>query len=85
MSTDTKFNDLIRSQEKRVRSIQSWADNAAATRHKWHQRNSYFRKLDSDYLRFIVGPGQRILALGCGSGSDLFSVNYLERFLRTVK
>ncbi len=75
MSIDTKANDLIRSQQKRVRSIQSWADNAAATRHKWHQRNSYFRKLDSDYLKFIVGPGQRTLALGCGSGSDLFSVN----------
>ena len=75
MSIDTESNDLIRSQQKRVRRIQSWADNAAATRHKWHQRNSYFRKLDSDYLKFLVGSGQRILALGCGSGSNLFSLN----------
>ena len=68
-------NDLLRSDQKRIRKIQNWADNAADSRDRWHKRNSYFRKLDSDYLKFLVGPGQRILALGCGVGSTLYSLS----------
>ena len=75
MLIDANSNDLLISHQKHVREIQIWADDAVATRDKWHKRNSYFRKLDSDYLKFLVGPGQRILALGCGFGSKLFSLN----------
>ena len=68
-------NDLLRADQKRIRKIQNWADNAADSRERGHKRNSYFRKLDSDYLKFLVGPGQRILALGCGVGSTLYSLS----------
>ena len=38
---------------------------------KWRKRNSYFHKLDADYLGFLIPPGQRVLALGCGTGDKL--------------
>ena len=75
MLIDTNSNDLLISHQKHVREIRIWADNAVTTSDKWRKRNSYFRTLDSDYLEFLVGPGQRILALGCGFGSKLYSLN----------
>ena len=37
----------------------------------WQKRSSYFHKLDTDYLKFLVPSGQRVLALGCGTGDKL--------------
>ena len=75
MLIDKNSNDLLISHQKHVHEIRIWADNALTSSDKWSKRNAYFRKLDSDYLKFLVGPGQRILALGCGFGSKLYSLN----------
>jgi len=60
--------------QERISRIQAWADDAADSRGKWRKRNAYFHKLDQDYLRFLVSPGQRVLALGCGVGEKLACV-----------
>ena len=54
-----------------IEKIRVWADAAAPSREKWRRRNAYFHKLDRDYLRFLISPGQKVLALGCGSGAKL--------------
>jgi len=59
---------------ERISRIKTWADNSADSRESWRKRNAYFHKLDQDYLRFLVSPGQRVLALGCGVGEKLNSV-----------
>ena len=59
--------------ERRARSeeIRQWADATALDRHKWRQRNRYFRQLDEEYLQFLIPSGLRVLALGCGTGKKL--------------
>ena len=54
-----------------IEKIRIWADAGASSREKWRKRNAYFHKLDRDYLRFLISPGQKVLALGCGSGAKL--------------
>ena len=57
--------------QNRIEEIRTWADKVAPKRQRWRNRNSYFHKLDENYLKFLVSPNQRILALGCGSGAKL--------------
>ena len=51
--------------------VRTWADNSADIRKQWRDRNRYFRKLDDEYLQFLVPAGKRVLALGCGTASRL--------------
>ena len=68
--------------QERISRIQAWADDAADSRGKWRKRNAYFHKLDQDYLRFLVSPGQRVLALGCGVGEGFLAEHMLPRIQR---
>ena len=64
---------MFENKEKRERlsQIRDWANNSSSSRKRWQEKTAYFQKLDKDYLRFLVSPGQRVLALGCGLGSKL--------------
>ncbi|MCP3986140.1 MAG: glycosyltransferase [bacterium] len=55
----------------RKREIRDLADRYAPERRSWRNRNSYYYGLDTDYMRFLVSPGQRVLDLGCGMGDLL--------------
>ena len=54
--------------------IRQWADRSATDREKWRTRSQYFHQLDEEYLRFLLPKGLRVLALGCGTGRKLASV-----------
>jgi SAM-dependent methyltransferase len=71
---DEYKQSLSSDHHKRIVRIQTWADSAADSRDKWRKKNAYFHKLDQDYLRFLVSPGQRVLVLGCGVGEKLACV-----------
>ena len=49
-------------------AIKKQADEIAARRDAWIQRNSFFYEEDYRYMRFLVPPGLRVLELGCGTG-----------------
>src|SRR5436305_15146665 len=49
-------------------AIKKQADEIAARRDAWIQRNSFFYQEDYRYMRFLVPPGLRVLELGCGTG-----------------
>ncbi len=66
------FDDDIR--RDRVDSIRDWATQSSEQRRYWKDRAAYFHRLDIEYLKFLVAPGQRVLALGCGLGSKLAAV-----------
>ena len=50
------------------------SDRLAPDRHRWLRRNAFFHEEDERYLRFLVPPGLRVLALGCGTGDGLASL-----------
>ena len=62
---------LLAKHNSNLSKIRAWADSVAPDREMWRKRYAYFHKLDTDYLRFLISPGQRVLALGCGSGTQL--------------
>jgi SAM-dependent methyltransferase len=66
------FDDDIRCD--RADSIRDWANQSSDYRRYWKDRAAYFHRLDVEYLGFLVAPGQRVLALGCGLGSKLAAV-----------
>jgi ubiquinone/menaquinone biosynthesis C-methylase UbiE len=47
------------------------AEALAPRNDRLNARNRYFHDEDARYLRFLIGPGQRILELGCGTGNLL--------------
>jgi len=59
---------------KRWKQIRDWADRSSQIREDWNQKTAYFQKLDEDYLKFLIPPGSRVLALGCGLGSALAAI-----------
>jgi SAM-dependent methyltransferase len=52
----------------RKRRIRARADELAAERDRWIERNAYYYEEDHGYTRFLVPPGRRVLDLGCGTG-----------------
>ena len=66
------FDDDIR--RERSEGIRNWANRSSDRRRYWKGRAAYFHHLDLEYLKFLVPPGQRVLALGCGLGSKLAAV-----------
>jgi SAM-dependent methyltransferase len=52
-------------------ALREHADTIAPDRLRWIERTAFFHEEDYRYLRFLVGPGQRVLALGCGVGHML--------------
>ena len=66
------FDDDIR--RERSEGIRNWANRSSDRRRYWKGRAAYFLHLDLEYLKFLVPPGQRVLALGCGLGSKLAAV-----------
>ena len=71
MIEKNEADGLLSRHGKRLNKIRAWADHAALNREKWRKRNAYFHKLDTDFLKFLISPGQKVLALGCGSGAKL--------------
>ena len=59
---------------KRKQNIISHYDQLSATRDNWIQKNKYFYSDDRNYMRFLVGSGQRILEIGSGTGDLLASL-----------
>ena len=55
--------------------IRTWADDIAASRDKWIDRNSYFYEEDYRYMRFLIPEGLSILELGCGTARLLARLN----------
>jgi ubiquinone/menaquinone biosynthesis C-methylase UbiE len=55
----------------RKRKIRALAEQLAASRDTWIERNRYFHDEDLRYTRFLVPPGLRVLELGCGTGRML--------------
>ncbi len=60
--------------ENRSERIRQWADKRATYQGKWRTWNQYLHQLDEDYLRFLLPKGLKVLALGCGTGRKLASV-----------
>ena len=60
------MNLTVRKQE-----ILKHFDNLSGSRNEWINKNSYFYRDDCAYMKFLVGKGQRILDLGCGTGQLL--------------
>ena len=73
-NNDEQMNSDRDIRRERAESIREWADQASERRNYWKHRAAYFHRLDVDYLKFLVAPGQRVLALGCGLGSKLAAV-----------
>jgi SAM-dependent methyltransferase len=47
------------------------ADRLAPERRRWIRRNAFYYEEDYRYMRFLVPPGLKVLALGCGVGDLL--------------
>ncbi len=47
------------------------SDRLAPSREQWIARSRYFHDEDGRMMRFLVEPGKRVLALGCGVGNLL--------------
>ena len=60
---------------RRKQIIKEQADKQAENRNNWIKKNNYFYNDDQSYMKFLVGEGQRVLELGCGTGQLLNSLN----------
>jgi SAM-dependent methyltransferase len=62
-------------ESRRKRAIRELANRLAHERDDWIERNRFYHEEDERYLRFLVGPDQRVLDLGCGTGHLLEALN----------
>lgn len=51
--------------------VSAFRDKHEPVRAAWRARRPYYHAEDSRALRFIVSPGARVLAVGCGDGATL--------------
>lgn len=61
----------LRTLSPRKQAIRDYADDIAAIRDDWIERNAGFHQEDWKYLRFVIPEGARVLELGCGTGQTL--------------
>ena len=62
-------------ESRRKYAIRELADRLAPERDEWIERNRFYHEEDERFLRFLVGPEQRVLDLGCGTGHLLAALN----------
>src|SRR5215470_10092966 len=55
----------------RKEKIRSLSDSQAPERAHWRERAAFFHGEDTDYLKFLIPEGLRVLELGCGTGDTL--------------
>jgi ubiquinone/menaquinone biosynthesis C-methylase UbiE len=55
----------------RKKKIRDFMDRNVLDSEKWMTRNHYYYEAHEKYMRFLVPEGQRVLDLGCGTGSLL--------------
>ena len=65
---------LRRKHLEHVDAIRQWTKKKTVTKPRWPLPTKYFRNSALDYLRFLIPKDQRILALGCGTGDTLASL-----------
>src|SRR5581483_8891269 len=58
----------------RKQEVQRNADATAADRARWRRRAAFFHGEDTNYLRFLIPEGARVLELGCSTGDLLASL-----------
>jgi SAM-dependent methyltransferase len=59
------------SMTSRKAALHQHAEDHAAARPMWRDRNSAFHREDEAYLRFLIPEGKRVLEIGCGTGDTL--------------
>ena len=57
--------------EPHLLKVQAYFDSIAADRHRWKRKNGYYYKKITDYYRFFVPEGSRVLEVGSGDGNLL--------------
>lgn len=55
--------------------IRGHFDGVAGSIEKWRRRNRYYHADVARYVRYLVGPGKRVLELGCGPGDLLAALD----------
>lgn len=55
----------------RKAEIRALSERLAAERENWIERNAYYYAEEFRMLRFLIQPNQRVLEIGCGTGSLL--------------
>jgi SAM-dependent methyltransferase len=55
----------------RKQAVLANSERLAARRQDYRRRASFFHEEDLRYLRFLIPPGLRVLAVGCGTGDVL--------------
>lgn len=53
------------------KKLQAHFEVVAPKRRGWKQSNAYYYQLQTDYYRFLIPKGKRVLELGCGTGELL--------------
>ncbi len=52
-------------------SIKDHYNNLAPVRRQWIEKNSYYYDIQTEYYKFLIPEGKRILEVGCGTGELL--------------
>jgi hypothetical protein len=55
----------------RKQAVLDNSEQGAARRQEFRRSAAFFHEEDLRYLRFLIPPGLRVLAIGCGTGDLL--------------